>query len=233
MSMISTMPTHKPTSAQFNIYPSLISADPLHIEKSLQQLDPHCIGYHIDVMDGHFVPNITWGFDMVNAIAAATERNIWLHLMVTDPGKWLDQIDLREGSMVSFHIESNGEVSGLIAHIKEKKWRPSLAINPKTPVAETFQWLNAVDHVLLMSVEPGFSGQRFLPSTMAKLAELAEYRKKHNRSFIIGIDGGVGKSNVQQLVAGGAQDMAAASSLFETPNPVAALHELRALAESR
>ena len=170
--------------------------------------------------------------DMVNAIAQATPQEIWVHLMVTDPGHWLDRLDLPDKSLITFHFESNEEISGMIAHIKEKRWRASLAINPKTPVAEILPWLDAIDHILLMSVEPGFSGQRFLPDTMTKLADLVGHCQRRESSCKIGIDGGITLDLVGPLTAAGAHDLAVASALFNVPDPVAALHAMQEIIRS-
>ena len=205
------------------IYPSLIGGNLLCIEQSIKQLEPYCDGFHLDVMDNHFVPNVTFGADMVNAIAQATNKQLWVHLMVDNPRNWCDTLRLAPGSIVSFHIEAAHDHQSITKCITEKKWIPSIAINPKTPVAKILSLLNSIDHVLVMSVEPGFSGQRFLESVLPKVREL----KKAKPTITIGMDGGINLENIAQIAAAGAQDLAIASGIFGSDDPVAALQALR------
>lgn len=205
------------------IYPSLISGNLLCIEKSIKQLEPYCDGFHIDVMDNHFVPNLTFGADTVNAITAATSKQLWVHLMVDDPMNWCKTLQLAPGSIVSFHIEATNDAQKVSECITEKKWVPSITISPKTATEKIYPLLNIINHVLVMSVEPGFSGQRFLPEMISKVTEL----KKEKPNIIIGMDGGINLENIKQVVAAGAQDLAIAAGIFGSDDPVAAIQELR------
>lgn len=209
------------------IYPSLISSDLLNLQKTITQLNPYCPGYHLDVMDNHFVPNLTWGPAFINAIAkAAPDKSMWVHIMVDNPEAWPQLLTLPENSILSFHIESIKNFLDLINNIHAKKWRASIAISPKTPIAEIFDALNMIDQVLVMSVIPGFSGQQFIQDTLVKLQQLVEHRSKNNLKFSIGIDGGVNAQNISQLAQLGVDEFAAAACIFHQSNPVEALHEL-------
>ncbi len=211
------------------IYPSLIDADPCNLQAEIEKLDPHVDGYHIDIMDNHFVPNLTFGAAVVNRIAQCTKNPLWVHLMVTDPIQWDNLLFMPKGTIFSFHFEATVEISRFIRQLHEKKYQASLAINPKTPVEEIFPILNALDHVLVMSVEPGFSGQPFLKETVEKVEKLAAYRQTSNLQFRIGMDGGIGKDNIKMLRQKGVDDFAVAAAIFRQSDPIAALKELKAL----
>lgn len=208
------------------IYPSLMAADPLNLENEINLLEPYCAGFHLDVMDNHFVPNITWGAHTINAIAKRG-KPVWLHLMVEKPELFYDTLSLPIDSIVSFHIESEVDAFGFIKIIREKKHRVSLAISPKTPLSRILPFLNAVDQVLVMSVEPGFSGQPFLKNSLDRLIELVKYRKDHKSTFRIGIDGGIDITNIKIVVDKGADDCAIASAIFKQQDLVAALQQLQ------
>lgn len=208
------------------LYPSLIAADLLNLETTITKLDPHCAGYHIDIMDNHFVPNLTWGHDMANAIAHASHHAAWVHLMVTNPKSMIERLILPLGSTVSFHIESTHLIKNIVELLREKNVRPGIAISPKTDLSQIFTFTQTVDHVLLMSVEPGLSGQPLIPSTYDRLTLLAEHRQSTGQTFTIGIDGGITTENIPELVKRGANDFAIATAIFGNGNPVENLHNL-------
>ena len=155
-----------------NIYPSLISADLMNLEKEIKLLEPYCTGFHIDVMDNHFVPNLTWGKMFIDAIGKITKKPLWVHLMIDNPSIFIDTLVLSPESILTFHIESASDVKKLSRRIKEKNIIPSIAVSPKTPVEKIFPFLDLVDHILIMTVEPGFSGQCFLQSSKSKIEKL-------------------------------------------------------------
>lgn len=208
------------------IYPSLISADLLNLETQIHQLDPYCHGYHLDVMDFHFTPNLTWGPPFINQIAHTTTRQLWVHLMVEKPTTMIDALKLPANSILTFHIETSEEKNNLISRIKGNKWLPGIAISPKTSIQETIPFLATIHQVTIMSVEPGFSGQTFLPNSLAKIKELADYRAAHKLSFRIGVDGGINEENIKMVVDTGADDLACAAAIFSHDNPVERLRRL-------
>lgn len=213
-----------------NLYPSLISADLLNLQRDISLLEPYCAGFHCDVMDFNFVPNLTLGPAVVNAIATATTKKIWVHLMIKDPDKMIERLMLPPESIVSFHIETEINIPDTIKHIQEKNWVPSLAINPKTPIAESYKFLEQrLPHILLMSVSPGFSGQKFIPETIAKINELVAYKNREKLEFNIGMDGGINASNIALLANHGVDDLAIASGIFGASDPVAQIQELNQL----
>jgi ribulose-phosphate 3-epimerase len=209
------------------IFPSLIGGNLLALADQIKTLDPHCAGYHLDMMDGHFVPNITWGPAFVNAIAKKTSKQIWVHMMVTDPGQWLARLSLAPHSMVDFHIETNVDHQAIIKAIRTKGWSPGIVLNPETAVDLLAPLLDTVDYVVVMSVHPGFSGQKFISESLKTMHKLAELRAQHGYTFKIGVDGGINAENISKVVSAGAEYVAVASALFDQPDPVVALEKLQ------
>lgn len=210
------------------LFPSLISADLLNLQKEIDLLDPYVDGYHLDVMDFHFVPNLTWGPDFINAIRKATKKPLFVHLMVDYPERYLPRFSLNQGDTISIHREcrTHEEINDLLNQISALGYEASIALNPGTNI----EALNSIEHhfqnVLIMSVEPGFSGQEFLGSTWQKLDELVAFRVKHNLSFTISIDGGINKSNARDIIARGADQLAVASAIFNNPDRLVAIKNI-------
>ncbi len=215
------------------IYPSLISADLLHLADEFKKLDGLVDGYHIDVMDGNFVPNITWGPAFVTAFAMATSRPLHVHLMTLDAKRWLTAMNLRPGDYAIFHIEtyqeSYDEAKLFITDIKNLSVRAGIAINPATNVALVEPLIDLVDDVLIMSVEPGFSGQRFMDSVKPKIGHLAKLREQRGLAYSMSIDGGVRNEHLPELYQLGIENFCMASALFDATDTVAAIGELRRL----
>jgi ribulose-phosphate 3-epimerase len=212
------------------ILPSLISADILNLEKVIKSLDPYCNGYHVDVMDDHFVPNLTWGPMFVNAIKKVTSLPLHVHLMVDNPAAWIDRIQLNGKDFFIFHIEvfdSPDLIENLIQDVKSKGWKVGIALNPKTDIKLIFDYIKDLDHVLIMSVEPGFSGQKFIPEVTSKIEPLVKKREELNLSFKIGMDGGIGGENIKNLSEMGVDQFGIASAIFSKKDVVKALQELK------
>jgi len=208
-----------------NIYPSFMAADPQHLENEITLLQPYCAGFHLDVMDNHFVPNTALSIDTVTTIAQKA-KPVWIHLMVEKPDDFYAAFSLPIDSIISFHIESEIDVISFAKIIREKKHKVSVAINPKTPVAEIIPFLNVVDQILVMTVNPGFSGQPFLESSFEKIAELVAHRQQHNNFFRIGVDGGIDATNIKKLIEIGVDDCAVGSAIFKHKDHVVALRQL-------
>lgn len=208
------------------IYPSLIGADLLHLGNVIKQLNSVCDGYHIDIMDNHFVPNLTWGKKLTNEIERAAAKPSWVHLMVDNPQEWLHLLDLPNGSTLSFHYENTKEKVQMIRRIQEKKWRASIAVNPETPIEKILPLLNVVDEVLLMSVQPGFYGQNFKHEAVEKIDPLIKARSIGKLNFTIAMDGGINETNIQELAQKGVDTFAVASAIFKHDDIVAATQKL-------
>ncbi len=213
------------------IFPSLISSDLLYLGQNISKLDNYVEGFHIDVMDDHFVPNLTWGPAFVKAIISCTDKPIVLHLMVTDPFKWLERVPLRTKDIFVFHYEAveKIEIDKVFNFLKRLAnfAKVGMAVNPETPIEKIFKFLSYLDFILLMSVNPGFSGQKYIEDVEKKIGPLLEVRNKNKLSFEIGMDGGIDKSNIGRLVAMGVMHFGIASAIFSKKDWIEAIIDLR------
>lgn len=209
------------------ILPSLIAGDLLNLSKDISSLEPFCSKFHIDVMDFHFVPNLAFGPDFVNAIKNITKNKLEIHMMVQYPEKYVGRLNLTDGDIFTFHIESPSDLSPaqLIREINSKNWLSSIALSPNTPLEALFSIDAPFDRVLLVSVEPGFSGQDFLPHMKLKLKSLSLFRQSHGLNFTIAIDGGITKKLCQELVDLGADELVVGSAIFKNTQPAQALKD--------
>lgn len=211
------------------IWPSLISADLLNLQATMDQLSDHCHGWHLDIMDNHFVPNLTWGAQFINAIGQHSNKPLWVHLMIDDPLGFLDTIHISQASYIAFHIETKANIAELIKRIRAKGWRPSIAVNPETPIDRIFPFLALLDQVLIMSVHPGFSGQAFIPAVLEKIGPLKQECHNHDIDIPIAIDGGINRENIVLIAHTGITQCAIASGIFNFSHPVKELDHLYTL----
>lgn len=216
------------------IFPSLISADLLQLKKVIVSLEDYCDGFHLDVMDFHFVPNLTFGPAFVNAIRKATSKQLQIHLMVDYPERYLETMELNENDIICVHTESisNLTIPELFEHIRSYKLIPSLVLNPFTPLEAITNVRTYLEHVLVMSVQPGFSGQKFMPHTFERIKALQLFKAAHNLDFTIAVDGGINSDNIKELVELGAQELAIASAIFSTNDPVSTLQSIQKIVSS-
>lgn len=211
------------------IYPSLISSDLLNLEKTIRTFNTLAHGYHIDVMDNHFVPNLTWGPAFVNAISKATSLPLGVHLMVDDPGAWVEKLKLKPSDVFIFHYEALSDVAAIHSLVKKVKGsgiKVGMAINPKTEAQKIFEFLNELDEMLIMSVEPGFSGQSFITDVVDKLKTIIEFKKKEGLGFSVSMDGGIDENNIGMLSGVGVNGVAVASGIFHREEPALAFKNL-------
>jgi len=185
---------------------------------------------HVDVMDGHFVPNISIGVPVVASLRKATRLPLDVHLMIESPELYIQAFAGAGTNMISVHQEATPHLDRALAMIREHGCRPGVVINPATPVATLSEVLGNVDHVLVMSVNPGFGGQKFISGALGKIRELKLIRERYNHNFRIEVDGGVGPENVVDLVRAGASMLVAGTSIFHTPDAADALRSLKELA---
>lgn len=218
------------------LFPSLISSNLLELGQTIATLDPYVDGYHLDVMDFHYVPNLTWGPCFINAIRRATKKQLWIHLMVDEAERYLERFELAPNDIVSFHEQPSLHATlKLYQELNKRNLIPGFALKPTIPVTAIELLLHYhvnIRHVLLMSVEPGFSGQTFLPPSLDRLHELVRLRSELDAHFSIGIDGGITQENIGTVSAAGAQDIAVASAIFSQPDPLQAIKLLRQKAEA-
>jgi ribulose-phosphate 3-epimerase len=185
---------------------------------------------HVDVMDGHFVPNISIGIPVVASLRKATQLPLDVHLMIERPEKYIDDFVKAGANRVLVHEEATVHLDRALAMIRELGAEAGAAINPATPIAMLAEVLDKVDTVLVMSVNPGFGGQQFIPGALEKIRQLNQWRARYNLSFRIEVDGGVDVENAAELAQAGANTLVAGTSIFHTPDPAGAARQMRKLA---
>jgi ribulose-phosphate 3-epimerase len=211
----------------FEIAPSILSADFTRLRDEIAAVaEGGAKILHVDVMDGHFVPNITIGLPVVKSIRKATDMIIDTHLMIDEPGRWAVEFVKAGADMVSVHIEADDHLQRTLTAIREAGAKAGIAINPGTSLDQLSEALPYADFVLLMSVNPGFGGQKFVPTMLDKLRRLAEMIRGRGLATQIEIDGGIDAENIGGVVDAGAQIIVAGSALFSGGQPTAALREL-------
>ena len=182
---------------------------------------------HVDVMDGHFVPNITIGLPVVKSLAGFTRLPIDAHLMITEPGTYAPQFVKAGAQMVSVHVEADPNLHRTLTAIKSAGAQAGVVLNPATPVSAVEEALQFVDYVLVMSVNPGFGGQQFIPHSIDKVKRLRQLINERQLNVRIEIDGGIDRTNIETVVAAGAEIIVAGSAIFGTPDAETAVKELR------
>jgi ribulose-phosphate 3-epimerase len=185
---------------------------------------------HVDVMDGHFVPNITMGVPVVASLHKATRLPLDVHLMIERPEEYIERFVRAGASRILIHQEATVHLDRALTMIRENGAQAGAAINPATPVATLTDVFDKVDTVLVMSVNPGFGGQKFIPQAIEKIRQLNQWRARYNGAFRIEVDGGVDAENTAELAQAGANTFVAGTSIFHAPDPAAAVRQLRKLA---
>jgi ribulose-phosphate 3-epimerase len=215
------------------ILPSILAADFARLGEQIGALEAAgCRMIHLDVMDGHFVPNLTIGPPLIESIRKITKMTFDVHLMITDPDRYAPVFIQAGADQVLVHQEVCQHLDRTLRMIQSEGAKAGVVINPATPVAMLDEVLDVADYVLVMSVNPGFGGQRFIPNALEKIRQLTRKKRERGLQFPIEIDGGVGKENVVDVVHAGIEWVVAGSSIFHTVNPPAAFVELQQLARS-
>ena len=209
------------------IAPSMLAADFLHLEKDVELVNRYADLFHLDIMDGTFVPNISYGFPIVEAIARIAEKPLDAHLMIVHPEKYVDRFAKVGVNMLSFHLNAVDNAGQVLAQIRAAGMRPGLAINPDIPVEKLYPYLDQCDYVVLMSVFAGFGGQKFIEATYGRLAALKKEIQRQGVECNVQVDGGVSAANASKLVSLGADILVAGSAVFKSADPAAVISAMR------
>jgi ribulose-phosphate 3-epimerase len=215
---------------EFRIAPSILSADFAHLADEVAQVHDVVPMLHVDVMDGHYVPNITIGPPVVASLRAATDRFLDCHLMITDPSTYAPRFVALGAESVSFHPEVEDDPKRLIDELHERGAEVGVAVNPTHPLASVEELLPHVDLLLVMTVEPGFGGQAFIPEVVPKVAEAHAWRAANGARFRIQVDGGITIDTIAATVEAGADTFVAGSAIFGKDDRAAAARALLARA---
>lgn len=209
------------------ISPSILTANFLNLSSELDKVKDHVKWLHLDIMDGNFVPNLSFGPAVVSCLRKGSDLFFDTHLMIKDPLSYIDAFSTAGADLICFHIESDSDTSKTIEKIKSLNKKTGLAISPDTDIKEVFPYLDKLDMVLVMSVYPGFGGQKFIPNTTNKIKELTSHLKDINHTdLLIQVDGGINADTAKLVTDAGANVLVAGSYIFDSNNPQVAIRSL-------
>lgn len=210
------------------IAPSFLSADFANLQQQCEMINQsEADWFHLDIMDGVFVPNISFGIPVVKAINAYAAKPLDVHLMISHPERYIESFIKAGAEWISVHYEASVHLNRTLSAIKALGAKAGVALNPHTPVALLEEVLSELDYVLIMSVNPGFGGQKFIPSTLDKIRKLRKMILESSSLALIQVDGGVTKANAADIIAAGADVLVAGSSVFQSVNPVSTIFDLK------
>ena len=211
------------------ISPSVLAADFSKLGEQIKRVEDAGAEYlHLDVMDGIFVPNISFGSCVISALRKDSKMVFDVHLMITDPIRYIDDFIKAGADVITIHYESCEDPLSVARYIRSRGVKASVSIKPKTPANVLFPMLNELDMVLVMTVEPGFGGQKLIPETVSKVRELRDYANANGINIDIEVDGGIGADNLTMLTDAGANVIVAGSSIFKAADPKKAIEDMRA-----
>ena len=210
------------------IAPSMLSADFLHLEKEVEMVNAYADIFHLDVMDGVFVPNLSFGFPVIEAIASKAVKPLDVHLMIVSPEKYVKRFAEAGADMISFHLNATDEPGAVLQQIRQCGAKAGLVINPDIPVESLYPYLDKCDYILLMSVFAGFGGQKFIEDTYDRIRTLKAEIVRQGLEIPIQVDGGVSPANASALAEAGAEILVAGSAVFNADDPAQVIASMKA-----
>lgn len=214
----------------FKLSPSVLSADFGNLERDIQMLNNSKADWiHVDVMDGLFVPNISFGFPVLKSVKKSAKIPLDVHLMIVDPDRYLDQFIDMGASVLTVHYEACTHLHRTISEIKKLGAKAGVALNPHTPVSVLENLLDDIDLVLIMSVNPGFGAQKYIPNTINKIKQFKKMISSKGHNILIEVDGGVNLDNASSLIEAGADVLVAGNAVFATKNPIETIDKFKSL----
>ena len=215
-----------------DIAPSILAADFGYLMRDIKKVEGHAEYLHIDVMDGHYVNNISFGIPVIQSIRKYTDMKFYTHLMITEPEKYIKAFADAGSDNITFHVECSENPDKLIEDIKALGCTAGISIHPDTPIEKVFPYIGKAEIILIMTVYPGFGGQGYLPSSNERIAKLRKAIDEQGADTIISVDGGITLGNVKEVYNAGARLFVAGSTVFNAEDPAKAIEDLKSCAVS-